>query len=62
MRFLRIFLPALAAGIAISVGGAVLLSLDSNIAGAVLFSVGLYTICAHGLNLFTGKVGYLVLE
>ena len=29
-----------------------------RIAGALLFTVGLYTICAHGLNLFTGKVGY----
>ena len=25
-----------------------------------MFTVGLYTICTQGLNLFTGKVGYLV--
>ena len=25
-----------------------------------MFTVGLYTICIHGLNLYTGKVGYLV--
>ena len=60
MKFLRTFLPAVLAGICIAIGGTVYLSLDNKIAGAVLFAVGLYTICINGLNLFTGKVGYLV--
>ena len=59
MKFLKTLLPAVAAGIAISIGGCILLSVESKVAGALLFSVGLYTICAHGLNLYTGKVGYL---
>ncbi|MGN1234952.1 MAG: formate/nitrite transporter family protein, partial [Christensenellaceae bacterium] len=50
------------AGVAIGIGGTVYLSLDNKIVGAVLFSVGLYLICAHGLHLFTGKIGYAVNE
>ena len=48
------------AGIAIGIGGTVYLSMDDKLAGALLFTVGLYTICVHKLNLFTGKVGYCV--
>lgn len=58
MKKIEIFLGAVLAGIAIGIGGVVYLSLENKIAGALLFTVGLYTICAHGLNLFTGKVGY----
>lgn len=54
---------AAAAGIAIGIGGTVFLSMGSQkVVGAVLFSVGLYIICVQKLNLFTGKVGYLVGE
>ena len=59
MKQVKTFLLAAAAGIAIGIGGTVFLSLDSKLAGAVLFAVGLYIICVHGLNLYTGKVGYL---
>ena len=62
MKHVRLFLSALLAGVAIGIGGAVFLSVESSIVGAVLFSVGLYDICALGLHLFTGKVGYLVGE
>jgi len=48
-----------AAGIAIGIGGAVFLSLDNKIAGALFFSLGLLTVVSNGLALFTGKVGYL---
>ncbi len=56
---LRLFLLAVLAGFAIGIGGVVFLSLEIKLAGALMFTVGLYTICVHGLNLFTGKVGYL---
>ena len=49
----------MAAGIAIGIGGAVFLSLDNKIAGALFFSLGLLTVVSNGLALFTGKVGYL---
>lgn len=56
----RIFLKAAAAGITIGIGGAVYLTLDNKVIGAVLFGVGLYTIVLNGLFLYTGKVGYLI--
>lgn len=62
MKKLNLLLGAVLAGIAIGIGGTVYLSLDNKIVGALLFSVGLYMVCLNGLNLFTGKVGYAVLE
>ncbi len=59
MKYVKTFALAVLAGIAIGIGGIVYLSLENKIAGALMFTVGLYTICVHGLNLFTGKVGYL---
>lgn len=56
----RIFLKAAAAGITIGIGGAVYLTLENKVIGAVLFGVGLYTIVLNGLFLYTGKVGYLI--
>lgn len=56
----RIFLKAAAAGITIGIGGAVYLTLENIVIGAVLFGVGLYTIVLNGLFLYTGKVGYLI--
>ncbi len=46
------------AGILISVGGTVYLSVGSYI-GAIMFSVALICICYKGYSLFTGKVGYI---
>lgn len=59
MKKLNDFLPAVLAGAAISIGGAVFLSLESRVLGAVFFSVGLFMVCTLGLNLYTGKVCYL---
>lgn len=56
----RIFLKAAAAGITIGIGGAVYLTLENRVIGAVLFGVGLYTIVLNGLFLYTGKVGDLI--
>ena len=50
---------AIVAGIAIGIGGCVFLATEIKIVGALMFTVGLYTICIQELNLFTGKVGYL---
>lgn len=47
------------AGMMIAVGGTVYLSVG-DIAGAVLFSMGLLTILIFKLELFTGKAGLLV--
>lgn len=51
------FVKAVLAGICIGLGGSVFLALlpTDRIFGAVLFTVGLFTICTQNFNLFTGK-------
>lgn len=56
---LKAFLYGVAAGICIAIGGTVFLSVENKVIGALFFTVGLFTICTFGLNLFTGKVCYL---
>lgn len=55
-----IFGGAVAAGLAISVGGTVFLTLENKIIGSLMFTVGLYAIVLNGLYLYTGKIGYVV--
>ncbi len=55
----RVSLSGFLAGVCIAVGGTVFLSLESKLAGALLFTVGLFTICLFKLHLFTGKVCYV---
>ncbi len=52
------FISAVVAGICIALGGTVSLSLDNAVLGALMFTIGLFTIVGFGFNLFTGKVGY----
>lgn len=59
-EMLLMFLSAALAGLAISIGGAVNLASESKFVGASLFSVGLFIVCTFGLNLFTGKICYLL--
>lgn len=59
---IKMFLLAIGAGLAISIGGTVYLSVDNKIIGSMLFAVGLYAIVLNGLFLYTGKVGYLVVQ
>lgn len=61
-KYIKILLLAVLAGITIGIGGCTYLSLDNKVAGALLFTVGLYAICIHGLKLYTGRIGYLVNE
>ena len=60
MKFWETFRRAIAAGSAICMGAAVYLSCDNKVVGAVFFCVGLYAICAFSLNLYTGKIGYVL--
>ncbi|MBQ6384607.1 MAG: formate/nitrite transporter family protein [Lachnospiraceae bacterium] len=59
VKFLKVFAGAVLAGISIGLGGLVFLSVDDRVIGAALFTVGLFTVCTFGLNLFTGKVCYV---
>ncbi len=50
---------AILGGMAISFGGIVFLNSPDKVIGAILFSVGLFTVLTYGLNLYTGKVCYV---
>ena len=57
---LVILIKAVLAGMMIGTGCIVYSMCSSKLLGAFLFSFGLFTICNYGLNLYTGKIGYLV--
>ena len=54
------FIKAILAGVMIGIGAVIFLSLENKVVGALLFSVGLLSICCLGFNLYTGKIGYVV--
>jgi len=63
-HYLKCFLRAILAGVAIGLGGAVLLGTmginpELKWVGAILFSIGLFTVFTFSLDLYTGKVGYM---
>lgn len=60
MKHFKTLILAILAGLAIGIGGTIYLTLENKIIGSFMFAVGLYTIVVHGLNLFTGKIGYVV--
>ncbi len=59
MRYFKTYVSGILGGLCIALGGVAFLSLENNILGALFFTVGLFTICTLGLNLFTGKVCYV---
>lgn len=66
--FLKNLVSSIIAGILIGIGGTVFIickaKLNSNpdLIGALLFSIGLFSIVVYGLNLFTGKICYVLFE
>lgn len=58
MERARQLVSAIIAGMLISMGGTVYLSQSNPVVGSFLFAIGLYTIVAFQLHLFTGKIGY----
>ena len=59
MNYVKTYLFGILAGLSIGIGGTVFLSLDNKVLGAVFFTVGLFTVCTFGFDLFTGKVCYV---
>lgn len=57
--YAKTFIGAVLAGISIGLGGAVFLSVDNKVIGSFLFTIGLFTVCTMGFNLFTGKICYV---
>lgn len=60
MEKIRVFYLSFFAGLLIGMAGFVNLSVGGGIAGAALFSFGLFCIVNFKLFLFTGKAGYVV--
>ena len=58
MKLVKVFLSGILAGLSIGLGGVAFLSLESKVIGAAVFTVGLFTVCTMGFNLYTGKVCY----
>ena len=60
--YIKNFFGATLAGILIGISAVLTLSVTDKIIGAFLFSVGIYAIAVNKLNLFTGRVGYILGE
>ena len=57
---MRVLIKSFLAGILVSVGCIVYLMCENKVIGSFLFSFGLFAILNLKLNLYTGKIGYLV--
>lgn len=57
---ISILLKGIYAGIMIGIGGTIYLSIANHVVGAILFAIGLLTICVYKMNLYTGMIGYIL--
>ncbi|WP_312059589.1 formate/nitrite transporter family protein [Anaerotignum sp.] len=62
MEKIRQLVSAVIAGLLIGIGGTVFLSVENPILGSFLFAIGLYSIICFQLQLFTGRIGYLIFQ
>lgn len=56
---MKTLMKGILAGIAICIGGVIYLTLENHMVGAMLFSIGLFTIYTFELDLFTGKICFI---
>ena len=61
-KYVDFLIKGFYAGILISIGGIAYLGIENKIVGSFIFSFGLLTICMYSFNLFTGKVGYVLVN
>ena len=61
-KYLDFLIKGFYAGILISIGGIAYLGIENKIVGSFIFSFGLLTICMYSFNLYTGKVGYILVN
>lgn len=62
MERVRQLVSAIIAGMLIGIGGIAFLSIENPVVGSSLFAIGLFTIVGFQLQLFTGKIGYLIFQ
>ncbi len=60
INLINLYISSVFAGICISIGCTVNLLVDNKYIGALLFSFGLLTILSYNLDLYTGKICYLL--
>lgn len=61
-KYLDFFIKGLYAGIMIGIGGVAYLAIPNKMVGSFIFSIGLLTVCMYSLNLYTGKIGYILVN
>ncbi len=57
---ISVFRKAMPAGVFIGIGCVAYLMAPNKLAGAALFTVGLFSVCWFGAYLYTGKVGHII--
>ena len=62
IKFFDFLIKGIYAGVMIGIAGSVYLSVSNHIVGSFLFALGLLTICMYGMNLYTGKIGYVLIN
>lgn len=61
-KYFDFLLKGIYAGVLISIGGTIYIACSNKIMGSFLFAIGLLTVCMYGLNLYTGKIGYVLIN
>lgn len=61
-KYTEIFIKAVYGGSMVSLGGFAFISSENKYVGAFIFTLGLFTICEFGFELFTGRVGYALFK
>ena len=61
-KYVDSLLKGIYAGFMIGIGAIAFLSLENKVLGSFFFSIGLLTICMYAMNLYTGKVGYILIK
>lgn len=61
-KYVDSLLKGVYAGFMIGIGTIAFLSLENKVLGSFFFSIGLLTICMYAMNLYTGKVGYILIN
>ena len=60
MKVCRILFGSVLAGILIGIGATAYIAAPDIVSGSLFFTVGLFAICFFGVDLFTGRSGYLL--
>lgn len=61
-KYLNFLVKGFYAGLMISIGGIAYLAISNKTVGSFIFSLGLLTVCMYNLNLYTGKIGYILVN